>query len=69
MRNRPEPKHRQECLCHTHPAVLEQMLMRARVVWHRHSCLCLGNVQCPKLLTGYLLRSRDFEITVRIEIE
>src|SRR3954447_9096057 len=39
-------QHRQECLCHIHPAVLEEMLMQNEPVWHRHSCLCLGAVQC-----------------------
>src|SRR4051794_11713454 len=44
--NRAEPhQHRQECLCHTNPAVLHGMLMRDEPVWHRHSCLCFGKVQ------------------------
>jgi len=29
-------------------AVLEQIVMQGPV-WHRHSCLCLGNVQCQML--------------------
>ena len=53
----PEPhQHRQECLCHINPAVLAEMLMDGRAMWHRHSCLCFGRMQSLILLTLTALR-------------
>jgi predicted metal-dependent phosphoesterase TrpH len=34
------------------------MLVLARPVWHRHSCLCFGKMQCWILLTMYASRLR-----------
>src|SRR3954454_5058327 len=46
-------QHRQECLCHIGHCNKLKCCDRGELVWHRHSCLCSGKVQCLILITTF----------------